>query len=998
MKSVIYALNEMFGKYNSSRLPIMSQVDSKTLQLQAGLGYMSALRMYGAYGMFGRAERSEALQTLFTLLSSQLQQPGCQIQWVTEVNPDQARDDLRQLTNVSRETWRRLNVDMAVVEALIGSREEMLASKAVRENNIATITTSMQSLGDPKQIALDSQGADRLLGGLPRSLSAYTQMTATKMQTLYQRHHSNFDSFAMAMRSRAVTQICETMESAALMRDIRRLYLPDSTAANWQPAVQGDRKHFHVNSIADDHTRLPHLRDQILSEPLTVFDDGVVRIGNRAGRYFAVAYMYVHPLTWLDSDQLINAMPRDFHWWTSMCFLSGATKWRNYVGTHKGIAQSVKILSNRNGDIASHAEMLIQIAKTENLCGFRMQVCTQAKTQEQARHQIYTLISQLQAWGGSQWRQDTDDPDEMLKHAVPGCDRATTFAGSTFAVPVKDAMITLPFTRPGSIWQRHMQGSLLMLTEAKRLYPFKHQAAGVQKFVSDVLIAPMGGGKSVLLQAIRAAYIEAYAADGLLPRMVTLDIGPSSSGIILLLQSILPKSQVWQAEYKRVTDSDDCCMNPFDTQLCVWQPTTVERMFLSSFLTELFTSAGQKTPPEGVSMVVPMIIEGAYKMFLSEHGNRIKMYTRGLQGYSQIDAIVDSERWNADGTLSWKGLTIKLFQRREYLLAEMAQWRAMPTIPDLADVLSSNQEINDFYGKQKVPGLDMPLVSYLKAVLQSWTRLRIFSGPTTFRTNARVLALNLEDVVKGGGVSGEQQGALIMLLARHATTRKWWVNDEVLAEMVCAPDVRDYHRRVMDKEKSMPSRLDIDEYHRTKPFPVVREQFARDRREIRKFNIHYGMASQSDDDFGDDDIELASSIFFLGAPAEQGINRCRERFGLPPSAVDALRSKVRGADSEGAHILMIAETAKGRLIQYLTYPLPSFYLWAFSSTPNDVTVRKRCASQLGYLSALKQLVRMFPGGSIEKRVDELKTMRPDLPQDGLLQMIVDEVVEGSKRV
>ncbi|MGC3004543.1 hypothetical protein ACPF8X_40750, partial [Streptomyces sp. G35A] len=115
-----------------------------------------------------------------------------------------------------------------------------------------------------------------------------------------------------------------------------------------------------------------------------------------------------------------------------------------------------------------------------------------------------------------------------------------------------------------------------------------------------------------------------------------------------------------------------------------------------------------------------------------------------------------------------------------------------------------------------------------------------------------------------------------------------------------------------------------------------------------------------------------------------------------PSAVDALRSKVRGADSEGAHMLLIAETSKGRLIQYLTYPLPSMYLWAFSSTPNDVSVRRKVSLELGYLSALKILVKLFPGGSIEKRIDELKQVRPDLPLDGVVNLLVQEIVEAAK--
>ena len=988
-----YALNEMLGRYSGSRLPILSVIDKQTIQLTAGLGYLSGARMLGAYRMFGHAERHDAINALFTMLSSQLQQPGCQIQWVTEVNPEQSRDDLASLTNVSRETWRRLNVDMQVIEALIKSREHMLGSKAVRENNFMTVTTSLQALGDPKQVAIDTRTAADSLKGMVSQLSPFTQPLPSKMLTLHQRHTSNVDAIIKAMRAPQVTQIVELMDSSSLLRDIRRMYLPDSTSPRWHPAIQGDRRFFSVNSSADDHSRLPALRDQILSEPLTCYEDGIVRIGSRGGRFFAVAYMYVHPLTWMDADSMVDTMPRNFHWWTSMCMISGADKWRRVVASHKSVAQSFKIVSSRNGDISDHAEQLLQIAKNENLMGFRMQVCTEAKTQDEARHQIYTLISQLQAWGGAQWRQDVDDPDEMLKHAVPGCDRATSYAGTTMAVPVRDGMTSLPFSRPGSVWSSFLTGALLMLTEAKRLYPFKHSAPGIQKFVSDVFIAPMGGGKSVLLQAIRAAYIEAYASSGFLPRMVTLDVGPSSRGVIDLLRAILPKEQKWQVEYKRLGETDDCCINPFDTQLCVWRPTTVEMVFLSNFLTQALTISGQESPPAGVSNLVPMIIERLYDYYLTDNSPYIKSYQAGLGlDYEEIDALVESHGWNRDKDLTWKQLTQNLFDIGSYVLAEYAQWRAMPTLPDINNVLSSDQEIKDLFGDQKVPGLDMPLLKYVSSQITAWTRRRIVSSATTFKTNARIIALNLEDLLKGGGGGALQFGAMVMLLARHATTRKWWMNAEMLPSLVCSNEVRDYHRRTIEREKAMPSRLDIDEYHRTKPFKAVRDQFAQDRREIRKFNIHYGMASQSDEDFGEDDIELASTIFFLGSPGEQGIARCRKRFGLPNSAVEALRSKVRGADSEGAHMLLIAETSKGRLVQYLTYPLPPLYLWAFSSSPADVSVRAMVTQQLGYLSGISKLVKMFPGGSIEKRLEDVKSLRPDLSEDQAYRFLADDII------
>ena len=92
---------------------------------------------------------------------------------------------------------------------------------------------------------------------------------------------------------------------------------------------------------------------------------------------------------------------------------------------------------------------------------------------------------------------------------------------------------------------------------------------------------------------------------------------------------------------------------------------------------------------------------------------------------------------------------------------------------------------------------------------------------------------------------------------------------------------------------------------------------------------------------------------------------------------------------------MVAKTSKGQLEQYLTFPLPSIYLWAFSSTPSDVNVRKKVALQLGYLSGIQKLVELYPGGSIEGRIDELKALRPDLPPDGIVDLLVDEIVNKS---
>jgi len=992
MKGFFYNIAEAFGTFSSSQIPIKSVVNDSVIELQSGLGYMSGMRLNGSLNMFGPRERISAHAFLLTNLSVLLKDSGQQLQWVTENNPAQAREDLQEISRVSRETWSRLNVNMDVINRLTKDKEERLAKVATRENNFLTVTTSMASL-TKQQIAVDAQNEQRSLRGLKLKLSDFTQVTPTQKPTLLQRHSSNFNQVKAIMQSAQIQQVVDDIAAPHLIREIRRLLLPYDTPTDWRPAVQGDKVQFSVQSKGDDHSRLPHLRDQIMPYPIRPAGDGIRLIGpNRLGRYFAVAYMWIHPTVWLNSDVLIDNMPRDFHWWTSTTWVGGADRWRQVVQSHQGIAQTLKILAKTNGDISEHGKNLLLIAKHENLCGFRMQVVTEASTPELAQQQLFMLLSQLSSWGGSSWRQDVDDPSETLKHALPGCDRITTYAGQTFAVPTKDAIVSMPFSRPGSAWSRHLNGALMMLTESMRLYPYKHGAAGLQDYVSDLMIAPMGGGKSVMFQAIKLAMIEGYASHGLLPRMATVDIGPSSSGLVDLLKAILPKDMLWQIEYRQLSqNSDESCINPFDLQNCVWWPTTVEYKFLENFLEMLFTSPERSSPPEGVTSIIPLLIDNAYKMFLDEGSSRLKEYTVGQKGYELVDKFVSEHGLNENGGLKWKHLAERLFDAKQYQLAEYAQWRAVPNIPDLADVLSSTQEIQDFFGKQEVASLGITTIEYMQSMLVAASRSRLYSGATTFKTNARIVALNLEDVIKTTGRGGVREAGLIFLLSRHALTRKWWINVDTFKELRCRAEVLRYHHEMWEREKTMPSRFDVDEYHITKELAPVRKQFKEDRRVIRKYNIHYGIASQSDEDFEKDDVELASTVFFLKAPSEEGILRIAARWGLKSAATAALRDKVRGATKAGAHVLLWANTKRGTLAQYVIFPLPPIFLWAFSSSPDDVTVRRRLVTRLGYLNAVLTLSKLFSGGSCEAKLDELKKRHSDQPPDVVVSIFVDEL-------
>ncbi|MEN1450566.1 hypothetical protein, partial [Pseudomonas aeruginosa] len=232
-----------------------------------------------------------------------------------------------------------------VIARLTKDKEERLAAVATRENNFLTVTTSLSALTRQQQ-NVDAENAQRSLGGLKLKLSDFTQMAPTQKRTLLQRHMSNLGQLKQIMQSPQIQQVVDEVSAHQLIQEVRRLLLPYDTPETWRPAVQGRGAHFSVQSRADDHSRLPHLRDQILPYPIRQAGDGVLMVGpNRKGRYFAIAYMWVHPGKWMAADTLMDGMPRDFHWWTSSTWVGGSDKWRSIVRSHQGVAQSLKILS-----------------------------------------------------------------------------------------------------------------------------------------------------------------------------------------------------------------------------------------------------------------------------------------------------------------------------------------------------------------------------------------------------------------------------------------------------------------------------------------------------------------------------------------------------------------------------------------------------------------------------------------------------------------------------
>ena len=101
--------------------------------------------------------------------------------------------------------------------------------------------------------------------------------------------------------------------------------------------------------------------------------------------------------------------------------------------------------------------------------------------------------------------------------------------------------------RSASPWK---EGSLLLRTQDGKLFPFAPNSSEQAAWI-DLGVAPMGGGKSVFLNALNFAFVT-QAGLSRLPWVSIIDVGPSSSGLITLLQENLPENKKHLAAYHRL--------------------------------------------------------------------------------------------------------------------------------------------------------------------------------------------------------------------------------------------------------------------------------------------------------------------------------------------------------------------------------------------------------------------------------------------------------------
>ena len=980
-------LSTFFKQTTSSYCEIQTADSSTALAANDG-SLVTILRIEGVQMLIGREEFEHILGGVRQTLQTTMSHPGYMIQVYFSYNKDEVQNQIAEILSPAQSTAQRLELRL---DDLFSERINYLSKYCAHEEVYLVLWTRLDSLtSEQSKRARKDKFKDIKKNKIPPFLQ--TQNILAAVADLRESH----DSFVRSVESDfnnwgIVTKILEVHEAVHVMR---RSADTEFTDRQWKPILPGDKitpKEYKQMRGEISDILWPSLARQILPRDAENIDLRTVRVGDRI---YSSVFIDLFPKEVQSFMRLFSrTLQTHIPWRVSFSIESHGL---GNAAIRSAIASVLTITSRQNRLISDSLKLLsyINLNADDAVVRLRVAASTWAPADDirLLRSRASMLARAIQGWGSCDVSEISGDSFQGVVSTMLGVSSHSVATPSI--APLSDVLRMLPFFRPASPWAH---GAILFRSTDGKPWPYnpgsRHQTTWI-----DLFYARPGSGKSVLSNAINLAVCLSPGINRL-PRISVIDIGPSSSGLISLLRDALPVNQKHFAAYHRLRMRSDYAINPFDTQLGCRYPTPQERSFLVNFLTLLATPVGGEKAYDGVADMSGLVIDELYKS-LADEGNP-NVYAPNVD--EAVDGILEEVGFVRDPQTSWWEVTDALFIAGFFHQAMLAQRHAMPVLADVAAICRL-PAITDLYGKIISPTGESLIQAFSRMISSAVREYPIISQVTRFDLgDARVVALDLDEVARSGGDAANRQTAVMYMLARYVLARHYFLTEDNLEDML--ESYRDYHRSRIAEIKEDPKRIIFDEFHRTARVQAVRDQVIQDMREGRKWKVQVGLISQSLEDFDSVMVEFATSIFIMEAGPEQSIQKTAKIFGLSQTAQMALRNRVHGPRESGATFLAQFATKQGAHTQLLVATLGPVELWALNTTAEDVNVRNRLYRRLGPRAARQLLATHYPGGTImkalEERLAEIKEEGGIIGEEmrqGIMEQIINELITEYNRV
>ncbi|GAB5390103.1 MAG: type IVB secretion system protein IcmB/DotO [Alphaproteobacteria bacterium] len=956
-------------------------IENENTFVAADGSLMTLLRVDGASRIVGDEELEEIVSGARLAFAPYLEKPGYAVQFWFMNDPDGSPRVVEQALSQAEQTARAIGLEL---NDLFEERKTRLPEFVNAEASYIALWTRMETLTKSQVDQMQEDEKKFNTGSPPGATAQPIKMVADSLRS---RHVAFVRSMEADLKDLGL--LCEVEEVHEALRAMRMCLYPDLATSNWKPSLPGDKVPARIaeNGEARDVSSIvwPRIQDQMFVLPAEVNGATSVNIGNM--RYGSIDMTLAPEETQPFSSLLARMGDTDIPWRISFLLEGGGM---NALGLKSMLASILTWSAEDNKKIHNAIkELRANVLDGTVICKLRVSLATWAPADEDRtlRERVASLLRAVESWGNAQCTDMAGDPLEGVMSSALGMAVASTAPAA--AAPVEDAVMWLPWGRSANPWRK---GAVLFRTADGKPWPYQ-PGSHLQTSYIDLVFAPPGYGKSVLMNTVNLACCLAPSAtttvNGDLPRVAVIDIGPSSSGLVSLLQEALPERRRHEVAYHRLRMEPSNAINPFDTQLGCRYPMPTERAFIVNMLTLLSTAVGKDAPYDGITDLVGIVVDEVFKLY--DDNGMPRPYSRGDD--VEVDEAVDRHNIQLEDKPTWWEVVDAFFNKGHFHEAMMAQRHAVPLLHDIV-VAARSRAVEDLFGETKAPTGETIVQAFARMISGAIREYPILAAPTRFDIGgARVCSLDLDEVAPRGGAAADRQTAVMYMLARHVLARDFYLNEETVKSM--DRKVQPYHMKRAREMRETPKRLVYDEFHRTGAAHAVRHQVRIDIREGRKWGVQICLASQLLEDFDDQMVDQATGVWILGTGSDAAVKEATTRFNLGYTAQYVLRHRLSGPSRAGAPLLSMMRLKSGRFQQFLVNTLGPVELWAMSTTAEDAEIRKRLYDQIGPAIARGRLAKAFPGGTarpeIERRINDMME-KAGSDQDQAAGSVLDDIV------
>ena len=921
------------------------------------------------------------LQRMTETLTAHYRNPGHRISIVHECDPDGGKAEIQRLLIPQYQSLRRTGLKL---QYLLDEQITKLSPWVNRERVWLVCYTGRNVLAG-YELRDENARIAELVKASPTAAFGQNPLLS-ELAGLKIRHDAFLSQVERALGDSGKGVLMRRIDAHEAGR-VLRMQTDPGTGAEWQPLLPDDRIIPRGVRQGEDATSLlaPWLNFQLMGAGVEEIRNNLLKIN---GVWHGTVAVNLGPQNPQSFAKLRELIPRSVPFRIRQDLMPGGMKrlggkhavlsFTEWVPGLKPIFESISLLAER--------EM------HEPVCVMTITAATWGDSPETVTRNLTLLQQAFTSWGICGVTQTFGDP---VKAWVATLTASSVASGPCLMYPpLSEALNLMPLTRPTTAWSG--EGNAVFITPDGKLMPVALSASNQTK-KTTIVAGESGGGKSVLIN--RQPIILSMSAQRHLPFFAGIEKGFSSLGMVSILRTALPADRQDEVLSIILRNEEKSCRNLFDIQLGLTTPLSYESEFMTNALTALCIDPGTGEPPNSrdTATILRRLVNDAFNA-ARENPRR---FEPGL--IPEVDSALEAASiWDAHpeyrDNATWYEVRDLLQDADQTDAAQRAQFQAVPELADMAPRLTST-EYMDIYGNIQRDGSSEPLIEYLARCLRdACGQYRMFAGRTRYMISpkARVITVDIQYVAGNKSKAGYLQTGMMYLFAGHIAGGDF-VLPQYQDELFLLLHTRWHklHRaRVQQLDEEVKTKQ-YDELHNAKGVPFIFPMLETENREERKFGVRTVLSSQYFRDMPEALRQSANNVFMVGVDPEDR-RLLKERFKVPDVTLDRFERMGSGpsADGSGVPFLGIFRIKGGSTIAHIMKnTVGPEELWGHSTTPEDMSLRRTLAKDVGEDTARRILGRFFPNGSAVKVIEHRRRTAGETGGESVIQSLSNELID-----